>query len=229
MGVLPGGARDAEEADIAKECREQEKGPAARAHELAELAQIYEDRGLSAGLARQARPLEPSPTLLLVASMPCPSVWRRAYRCWPSQATACCTLKVAALGPCCPRLRGWQGLEAHSFKGWLSWLESSGHHVAAPVDSSSWRERVLLASIGRSLCFCERTPQSRQAESLCCRLTPHMSQPKQELRMQAVSCGMWPRGAHACMPWGVAGSAVSGGRGGKGSLMQELLCRWQRS
>ena len=56
MGPAVGfGPRDAEEADIAKECREQEKGPAARAHELAELAQIYEDRGVSPGLARQAR------------------------------------------------------------------------------------------------------------------------------------------------------------------------------
>ena len=47
--------RDAEEADIQKEVREQAKGPAARAHELDELTQIYEDRGISRGLARQVR------------------------------------------------------------------------------------------------------------------------------------------------------------------------------
>ena len=47
--------RDAEEADIAKERVEQEKGPAARAHELEELTQIYEERGISRGLARQVR------------------------------------------------------------------------------------------------------------------------------------------------------------------------------
>ncbi|KAK9901345.1 hypothetical protein WJX75_007573 [Coccomyxa subellipsoidea] len=45
--------RDAEEADIEKERKEQAKGPAARAHELEELTAIYEDRGLSHGLARQ--------------------------------------------------------------------------------------------------------------------------------------------------------------------------------
>ncbi|EIE20116.1 DUF125-domain-containing protein, partial [Coccomyxa subellipsoidea C-169] len=45
--------RDAEEADIEKERKEQAKGPAARQHELEELTAIYEDRGLSQGLARQ--------------------------------------------------------------------------------------------------------------------------------------------------------------------------------
>lgn len=45
--------RDAEEADIEKERKEQAKGPAARQHELEELTAIYEDRGLSYGLARQ--------------------------------------------------------------------------------------------------------------------------------------------------------------------------------
>ena len=45
--------RDAEEADILKEVKEQQKGPAARAHELDELTQIYEDRGISRSLARQ--------------------------------------------------------------------------------------------------------------------------------------------------------------------------------
>lgn len=48
--------RDAEEADIEKERKEQAKGPAARAHELEELTAIYEDRGLSHGLARQVTP-----------------------------------------------------------------------------------------------------------------------------------------------------------------------------
>ena len=33
--------------------KEQQKGPAARAHELDELTQIYEDRGVSHSLARQ--------------------------------------------------------------------------------------------------------------------------------------------------------------------------------
>mmetsp|Transcript_2424 Transcript_2424/g.6264 ORF Transcript_2424/g.6264 Transcript_2424/m.6264 type:complete len:272 (-) Transcript_2424:581-1396(-) len=45
--------RDTEAADIEKERREQEKGPAARAHELEELTQIYCNRGLSPDLARQ--------------------------------------------------------------------------------------------------------------------------------------------------------------------------------
>ena len=44
--------KDAEEADIAKERAEQEKGPEARARELEELALIYMSRGLSDGLAR---------------------------------------------------------------------------------------------------------------------------------------------------------------------------------
>ena len=39
-----------------KERAEQAKGPAHRAHELEELAKIYEDRGVSPGLARMARP-----------------------------------------------------------------------------------------------------------------------------------------------------------------------------
>jgi hypothetical protein len=47
--------RDSEEADIAKERKEQDKGPAARAHELDELTDIYQSRGLSYGLARQVR------------------------------------------------------------------------------------------------------------------------------------------------------------------------------
>jgi len=42
-------------ADVAKEKLEQSKGPAAQAHELDELAQIYEDRGISPLLARQVR------------------------------------------------------------------------------------------------------------------------------------------------------------------------------
>lgn len=50
-----GNCRDAEEADIEKERKEQAKGPAARAHELEELTAIYEDRGLSHSLARQVR------------------------------------------------------------------------------------------------------------------------------------------------------------------------------
>ncbi|KAF5842572.1 Ccc1 family [Dunaliella salina] len=45
--------RDTEAADVEKERREQEKGPAARAHELEELTQIYCNRGLSPDLARQ--------------------------------------------------------------------------------------------------------------------------------------------------------------------------------
>ncbi|KAK9845523.1 hypothetical protein WJX81_008565 [Elliptochloris bilobata] len=44
--------RDAEEADVEKERLEQAKGPAHRAHELDELAKIYEARGVSPGLAR---------------------------------------------------------------------------------------------------------------------------------------------------------------------------------
>ena len=52
-----GGGRDAEEADVEKERAEQRKGPAARQHELEELAQIYEDRGLSPGLALQVQAL----------------------------------------------------------------------------------------------------------------------------------------------------------------------------
>ena len=39
------------QADVEKERREQEKGPAARAHELSELAEIYEERGLTKDLA----------------------------------------------------------------------------------------------------------------------------------------------------------------------------------
>jgi len=45
--------KDCEEADIAKEREQQEKGPAARAHELEELAQIYINRGLTPELARK--------------------------------------------------------------------------------------------------------------------------------------------------------------------------------
>ena len=48
-------SRDAEQADIDKEKAEQAKGPAAQAHELEELAQIYEERGLSPSLARQVK------------------------------------------------------------------------------------------------------------------------------------------------------------------------------
>jgi hypothetical protein len=55
-GWVAFGCRDAEEADIEKERKEQAKGPAARAHELEELTAIYEDRGLSHGLARQVTP-----------------------------------------------------------------------------------------------------------------------------------------------------------------------------
>lgn len=45
--------KDAEEADIEKERAEQRKGPEAQQRELEELTQIYIDRGLSPGLARQ--------------------------------------------------------------------------------------------------------------------------------------------------------------------------------
>ena len=44
--------RDCEEADIEKERAMQAKGPEARAHELEELALIYENRGLDKELAR---------------------------------------------------------------------------------------------------------------------------------------------------------------------------------
>ena len=40
-------------ADVEKERQEQAKGPAARAHEMQELAKIYQDRGLSPHLAKQ--------------------------------------------------------------------------------------------------------------------------------------------------------------------------------
>ena len=45
--------RDTEEADIEKERQQQLKGPAARAHELQELTEIYIGRGLTPELARQ--------------------------------------------------------------------------------------------------------------------------------------------------------------------------------
>ncbi len=45
--------RDCEESDIQKEKDMQALGPAARAHELEELAEIYVNRGLDRGLARQ--------------------------------------------------------------------------------------------------------------------------------------------------------------------------------
>jgi VIT1/CCC1 family predicted Fe2+/Mn2+ transporter len=45
--------RDCEEADIAKEIEEQNKGPEAQRRELAELTQIYVDRGISRDLADQ--------------------------------------------------------------------------------------------------------------------------------------------------------------------------------
>jgi VIT1/CCC1 family predicted Fe2+/Mn2+ transporter len=45
--------RDAEQADIEKERREQAKGPAAQAVELDELTNIYLGRGLSYELARR--------------------------------------------------------------------------------------------------------------------------------------------------------------------------------
>lgn len=45
--------KDAEQADIEKERQMQAKGPAARQHELEELAAIYENRGLSKALAKQ--------------------------------------------------------------------------------------------------------------------------------------------------------------------------------
>ena len=41
-------------ADVEKERKEQAKGPEAQAHELEELTKIYEDRGVSPLLARQA-------------------------------------------------------------------------------------------------------------------------------------------------------------------------------
>ena len=50
-------SRDAEEADVEKERIEQAKGPAHRAHELDELAKIYESRGVSPGLARMVCPM----------------------------------------------------------------------------------------------------------------------------------------------------------------------------
>lgn len=45
--------RDTEQADIEKERQQQAKGPEARQHELEELAEIYEQRGLSKPLAHQ--------------------------------------------------------------------------------------------------------------------------------------------------------------------------------
>ncbi|KAL3157938.1 hypothetical protein ABBQ32_012340 [Trebouxia sp. C0010 RCD-2024] len=45
--------KDAEQADIEKEKQMQAKGPAARQHELEELAAIYESRGLTKSLAKQ--------------------------------------------------------------------------------------------------------------------------------------------------------------------------------
>ena len=45
--------RDTEQADIEKERQQQAKGPEARQHELEELAEIYEQRGLSKALAHQ--------------------------------------------------------------------------------------------------------------------------------------------------------------------------------
>ncbi|DBB00345.1 TPA: hypothetical protein ACH3X3_011749 [Trebouxia sp. C0006] len=45
--------KDSEKADIEKEKQMQAKGPAARQHELEELAAIYESRGLSQALAKQ--------------------------------------------------------------------------------------------------------------------------------------------------------------------------------
>ncbi|KAG2454701.1 hypothetical protein HYH02_000538 [Chlamydomonas schloesseri] len=45
--------RDTEEADIEKERQQQAKGPAAQAHELQELTDIYISRGLTRELARQ--------------------------------------------------------------------------------------------------------------------------------------------------------------------------------
>jgi VIT1/CCC1 family predicted Fe2+/Mn2+ transporter len=44
---------DSEQADIAKEAAEQEKGPEARARELEQLVQIYEKKGLERDLAEQ--------------------------------------------------------------------------------------------------------------------------------------------------------------------------------
>ena len=49
----PRSQKDAEEADIEKERREQAKGHVARQHELEELAQIYVNRGLTPQLAMQ--------------------------------------------------------------------------------------------------------------------------------------------------------------------------------
>jgi VIT1/CCC1 family predicted Fe2+/Mn2+ transporter len=45
--------RDCEESDIQKEKDTQTRGPEARAHELEELTEIYVNRGLDRGLARQ--------------------------------------------------------------------------------------------------------------------------------------------------------------------------------
>ena len=58
-------------ADIEKEKKEQAKGPAARAHELDELTQIYEDRGISPLLARQVSCLHaPAPVTLTAVLLP---------------------------------------------------------------------------------------------------------------------------------------------------------------
>ena len=47
--------KDTELADVDKERQQQEAGPATRAHELEELAQIYVSRGLDYELAKKAR------------------------------------------------------------------------------------------------------------------------------------------------------------------------------
>mmetsp|Transcript_29108 Transcript_29108/g.72949 ORF Transcript_29108/g.72949 Transcript_29108/m.72949 type:complete len:107 (+) Transcript_29108:181-501(+) len=54
-------ARDAELADVEKERQEQLRGHQSRAHELEELTQIYVDRGLSPGLARQVAQVSTHP------------------------------------------------------------------------------------------------------------------------------------------------------------------------
>lgn len=79
--------RDAEEADIQKEIREQAKGPAARAHELDELTQIYEDRGVSRHLARQ-----------VAEELTAKDVIRAHARDELGVCFAYCTLQMAQLG-----------------------------------------------------------------------------------------------------------------------------------
>ena len=62
--------RDTEQADIEKERQQQAKGPEAQAHELEELAEIYEQRGVSKELARQ---------VLNLARRRCRGDWRLLF------------------------------------------------------------------------------------------------------------------------------------------------------